>query len=123
MSDIEDSGPVEIRAWPLALGRALANLISNALTYGGEADVTIARDEEMAVLLVEDRGPGIPEEQRAAVFEPFYRQGVERNLDDPGFGLGLAIVAEIVAHHDGTIALEDREGGGLRVRVRLPAVA
>lgn len=113
--------PVRIRARPLALGRAVANLISNALTYGKQADVTVARQDEGAVILVEDRGPGIPEAEREAVFEPFYRRGPERNLDDPRFGLGLAIVAEIVAHHDGRITLEDREGGGLRVRVWLPA--
>jgi signal transduction histidine kinase len=106
---------------PAALGRAVDNLIANALKYAGAVDVTVARREGMAEMLFEDRGPGIPDAEKAAVMEPFYRRDAARNLDRPGSGLGLAIVADIVARHNGTVALEDREGGGLRVRLRLPA--
>jgi len=108
---------------PAAIGRAVTNLIGNALKYGARADVTVARDGAHAVILVEDRGPGIPAAEREAVLEPFHRLDPARNLDAAGFGLGLAIVAEIVERHAGTIGLEDREGGGLRVRVRLPLAA
>jgi len=122
-------GPVRIEAppegvfaelRPVAIGRALTNLIANALKYGSRADVTIAQVDADAILVVEDRGPGIPAAERGAVLEPFYRRDPARNLDAAGSGLGLAIVADITRRHGGTIALEDRDGGGLRVRIRLP---
>lgn len=101
------------------LSRLVANLIDNALKYGREADVTVRRAGDEVELMVEDRGPGIPPEQRSLVLEPFARLDSARNLDQPGSGLGLAIVAEVVRLHSGTIAFEDRDGGGLCVRVRL----
>jgi two-component system, OmpR family, osmolarity sensor histidine kinase EnvZ len=102
------------------LTRLLSNLIDNALKYGAEVDVQINAGAERVEILVEDRGPGIPNEFRTLVLEPFARLDAARNLDQPGSGLGLAIVAEIVRLHRGDIRFEDREGGGLRVRVSLP---
>ncbi|KAB7739076.1 HAMP domain-containing protein [Parvibaculum sedimenti] len=116
-------GPVSVCGKEAALGRALANLISNALKYGGEADVTLSREGGIVRLLVEDRGPGIPAAQREAVLEAFYRLDTARNLDAGGFGLGLAIVADVVRHHKGKITLGDREGGGLKVDIELPAAS
>lgn len=107
------------RVRPDAIARAFDNLISNALKYGHEADITARAADGACEVLVEDRGPGIPAAAREAVLEPFYRQDAARNLDEGGFGLGLAIVAEILERHGATIAFEDRKGGGLRVRVRL----
>ncbi|MDQ7250410.1 sensor histidine kinase [Dongia sedimenti] len=104
---------------PIAFGRAVTNLISNALRYGLEADVSVRREDEEAVVWVEDRGPGIPLGERAIVLEPFHRRDSARNLDQAGFGLGLAIVADILRLNDATLAFEDREGGGLRVVVRV----
>jgi signal transduction histidine kinase len=69
---------------------------------------------------VEDRGPGIPANERAAVLEPFYRGDEARNLNQRGFGLGLAIVSEVVKAARGTLVLDDRVGGGLVVRLTLP---
>jgi len=106
---------------PVAFGRVVTNLVSNALRYGKEAEVSVLREGADAVLLVEDRGPGIPAAEREAVLEPFHRRDAARNLDEAGFGLGLAIVADIVRRNDATIAFSDREGGGLRVTVRLKA--
>jgi signal transduction histidine kinase len=114
---------LEVEVHPVSIGRALNNLIANALKHGPEAVLTVEGDGDVAVILVEDRGPGIPADERAAVLEPFYRRDRARNLDEAGFGLGLAIVADVVARHAGTIALEDREGGGLRVRIRIPRQA
>jgi two-component system osmolarity sensor histidine kinase EnvZ len=108
---------------PIAFGRALTNLISNALRYGNEADVTVQRDDADALVIVEDRGPGIPAAEREAVLEPFHRRDAARNLDKAGFGLGLAIVADILRRNAATLAFEDREGGGLRVVVRVKAAA
>lgn len=112
--------PVEIGGHRIALGRAVNNLVSNALKYGKEAEVTLEADEEAVRLVVEDRGPGIPPEERETVFDPFYRRDASRNLDAGGFGLGLAIVADIVRRHSGTIFLADRPGGGLTVTIILP---
>jgi signal transduction histidine kinase len=117
---LASDAPVVIRARETAIKRALTNLISNALKYGQEADVTISQAGLSARLVVEDRGPGIPAHEREAVLEPFYRQDAARNLDAGGFGLGLAIVADIVHRHNGTITLGDRPGGGLSVSVELP---
>lgn len=112
-----------VRITANGLERAAGNLISNALKYGGEARVGVILAEGRAEVRVEDRGPGIPPEERAAVLEPFYRRDAARNLDERGFGLGLAIVSDIVKRAGGSLAFEDREGGGLRVRLLLPLAA
>ncbi|MFZ3035243.1 MAG: ATP-binding protein [Parvibaculum sp.] len=105
---------------PTSLGRLVANLLSNALKYGKEAEVSLLTTGNCVRLIVSDRGPGIPPAERQSVLEPFYRQDHARNLDTGGFGLGLAIVVDIVQRHGGSIALTDREGGGLEVRIDLP---
>lgn len=111
---------VEIELRPTALGRAVTNLIDNAVKYGGRAEVSVLRDADGAEIVVDDHGPGIPADERQLVLEPFYRRDAARNLNQPGAGLGLAIVADVVARHRGSVNLEDRPGGGLRVRLRLP---
>jgi two-component system osmolarity sensor histidine kinase EnvZ len=115
-SDVEDA-PVQVR--PAIFGRVFENLISNALKYGGEAEVAVSRKGDKAEILVEDRGPGIPPEDIEMVLEPFYRRDASRNQNERGFGLGLAIVADIVKRHAGTLSLEARPGGGLTARVTL----
>ena len=102
------------------LQRALVNLISNAVKYGGEADITLSQEAGEARIDIADRGPGIPPEDRARVFEPFFRRDASRNRNVEGAGLGLAIAYNIVRGHGGTIDLADRPGGGLVVTVRLP---
>lgn len=111
--------PVIAMARPAALARAFDNLIANALKYGGEADIAVHAAGGEAEVLIQDRGPGIPPEAREAVLEPFFRGDPARNLDEAGFGLGLAIVAEILKRHQASLSFEDRPGGGLTVRVRL----
>lgn len=120
LREVLPSTPVMVRIGPAAFARAAGNLISNALKYGGEADVRLSVSGAMAELVVEDRGPGIPPEERAAVLEPFYRRDNARNLNERGFGLGLAIVSEVVKGANGTLTLEDRDGGGLSVKIVLP---
>ena len=105
---------------PVALRRLFENLIDNALRYGGEAKVALTSGEGQAEALIDDPGPGIPEALRERVFDPFYRVEASRSRDTGGSGLGLAVVRAIVQRHDGAIQLEDRPGGGLRVRVTLP---
>lgn len=116
------STAARVRGRASALGRVVSNLIGNAVKHAGAAEVSLVRADAATVrLLVEDRGPGIPPALRELVLEPFYRPDASRNLDVPGFGLGLAIVAEIVRRAGGTLALEERPGGGLRAVVTLQA--
>lgn len=105
-----------------AIDALVRNLIDNAVRYappGGRIDVRVGRDGDRATLVVEDSGPGIPEDARERVFERFHRElgtGVE------GSGLGLAIVAEALQLHGGAIALDTSPTlGGLRATVSLPA--
>ena len=106
---------------PVALRRLFENLLDNASRYGGEARAALERlGGGRVAVLIDDRGPGIPEALRERVFDPFFRLEGSRSRDTGGSGLGLAVVRAIVQRHDGTIRLEDRPGGGLRVRVTLP---
>ena len=105
---------------PVALRRLFENLIDNALRHGREARTSMHRAGGSVEVWIDDRGPGIPEALRERVFDPFFRFDVSRNRDTGGSGLGLAVVRAIVQRHDGTILLEDRPGGGLRVQVGLP---
>lgn len=113
---------LEVLGHALPLARVFSNLVGNAIKYGGCAEITLRRAGGEAEVQVDDRGPGIPAAEREAVLEPFYRRDQARNLDEGGSGLGLAIVADIVRRHGGELRLEERPGGGLRVRLRLPAL-
>ena len=107
---------------PTALKRALANLVSNAVKYGGAAEIALSETGEGLRVTVSDRGPGIPEEARERVFAPFYRLEASRSRDTGGTGLGLAVARSIVRRHGGDITLGDRPGGGLVVSVNLPRI-
>jgi signal transduction histidine kinase len=115
--------PVLVRGDREALRVMLSNLIDNALRYtpaDGSVTVRIMRETGSVVIEVEDTGPGIAAEQRARVFDRFYR--VASATADEGSGLGLAIVKRVVDRHAGTVTLDDAAAGrGLKVRVRLPA--
>jgi len=108
---------------PVALRRAFANLLDNALRYGEAADVTLSETAGALTVDIADRGPGIPPALREKVFEPFYRIEGSRSRDTGGTGLGLAVARSIVRGHGGEITLTDRDGGGLVVRVELPRAA
>ena len=97
----------------LALKRALSNLVDNAATHGGGAVLRLEGSARSVRVLVEDRGPGIPEELLARVFEPFFRVDAGRRKVHGGAGLGLAIAHEILERHGGRIRIENRQGGGL----------
>lgn len=114
-------GPaLAVRARPVALGRAIGNLVDNALRYGGSADLALARADGMAEITVADAGPGLPPERLETVFAPFVRGDDSRSLDTGGAGLGLSIAQAVVVAHGGSIALENRRPQGLIARVRLP---
>ncbi len=114
------SPPVPATVRPHELNRALRNLIDNAVRYGGGAEVSLAQEPGFVVITVADKGPGLPEDQLEAVFEPFVRLEGSRNRDTGGVGLGLAIARTIIQAHGGTIQLHNRTGDGLNAIVRLP---
>lgn len=107
---------------PMALRRALDNLISNAVRYGNEAGVSAVIDDDAIRLIVEDSGPGIPEDQRDTVLKAFTRLDTARNQDSgSGVGLGLTISADIARQHGGRLILGESEAlGGLRVEIAIP---
>lgn len=100
--------------------RALRNLVSNAVRYGGAAEVCVVRGETHAILRVEDNGPGIPGDAMADMMEPFTRGEASRNRATGGAGLGLTLARAIAAAHGGELVLANREEGGLRAEIRLP---
>ena len=112
--------PLGVRARPVALGRAVGNLIDNALRYADGARVALATEGVEAVIAVEDRGPGIPEERLSDVKEPFVRGEASRSADTGGAGLGLSVARAVAEAHGGALRLANREGGGLRAEIRLP---
>jgi signal transduction histidine kinase len=104
---------------PLAVKRAFANLIDNALTHGGCARVALSDDGASVRVTVDDDGPGIAPENVERMFQPFQRMDASRNRRTGGVGLGLAIVRQAIAREGGIVTLATREGGGLRAEVTL----
>lgn len=112
------AAPIEAR--PQGLRRCLANLLDNARRYGGgEVDVTLRDGAGSVEVLIEDRGPGIPDAERERVFEPYVRLETSRARHTGGAGLGLAIARAIARAHGGDVRLEAREGGGTAAIVTL----
>ncbi|MGE5547406.1 MAG: ATP-binding protein [Solirubrobacterales bacterium] len=105
---------------PLAMKRALANLVENAAKYGGEAHVSARLQGRAVEVVIEDEGPGVPPDQAERLFTPFYRLEPSRNRKTGGMGLGLTVARTIIRAHGGDIALANRAEGGLRVTVTLP---
>ena len=114
--------PLTVHAGPMALKRALRNLIANAATHGGGARVALAREGDTALIRIEDDGPGVPPELLALIFEPFFRVDQARRKSFPGAGLGLAIAREIVERQGGGITIGNRKPHGLSQICRLPCV-
>ncbi|MGO4128364.1 ATP-binding protein [Inquilinus sp. YAF38] len=116
--------PASVKAGPLALKRALRNLVINAATHGRGAEVALdatrGEGEGEARITITDRGPGIPPDLLARVFEPFFRVDPARRQTVPGAGLGLAIAKEIVDRTGGRIEIANRPEGGLVQTVTLP---
>lgn len=101
---------------PVAVARALENLIGNAVRYGRICEVRLAISERTVRISVEDDGPGIPEDQRDEALKPFVRLDAARNQDrGSGVGLGLAIAGDIARRHGGSLMLgQSARLGGLK---------
>ena len=104
----------------LPLKRAFSNVIANALKYGGSAIVGIAEAGGRFIVTVEDEGPGIPSVDMERAFLPFVRLEESRGRETGGSGLGLTIAQAVARSHEGSVTLENRITGGLRVIVSLP---
>ena len=117
----EGPSHVTMRARPLALKRALANLVANAILYGGGARARLVPPSDgVAVIEIEDDGPGIPPSELERVFEPFHRGEPSRSRETGGVGLGLPIARNIFRAHGGDVTLANRTMGGLKATVTLP---
>ena len=111
---------IELKGRPTSLKRSFENIIQNGLTYGDKVNVEIQKGNKRAIIIIEDDGPGIPEDQYKNVFKPFFRLDESRSLNKSGVGLGLAIVEDIINSHGGNIQLGKSKYNGLQVKISLP---
>lgn len=113
----DHAAAIRVQADPTLLNRVLSNLLDNARKHGGGVEaLKVKRENGHVAFEVEDRGEGFAPGEDARVFEPFYRRGENGNL-----GLGLSLVKRIAEAHGGRAYAENRDDGGARVGVELPA--
>jgi signal transduction histidine kinase len=114
------AAPVWVSGDPLALERLLDNLINNAVAFAGAAEITVESKAGKAIVLVQDRGPGMDDAMLARAFDPFERGEPSRSRATGGVGLGLTIARAIARSHGGELTLANRAGGGLEARFAMP---
>jgi len=119
-ASVEIGEKIIIDGDPVALRRLLTNLVENGLKYGGAVQGRVRAEGRLAVVEIDDHGPGIPPSELDRVFEPFFRSEPSRNRETGGIGLGLAVVRSVARAHGGDVTLHNRPEGGLRARVELP---
>ncbi|MBP3397738.1 MAG: ATP-binding protein [Alphaproteobacteria bacterium] len=113
--------PAQFYARPMALARAFSNIIENATRYANKnVKITEIDGPESVEIIIEDDGPGIPDERKKDALRPFVRLDDARRADTGGTGLGLSIAQTAIENHGGQMFLEDSELGGLKVRIVLP---
>ena len=119
--ELTNDDQISVFADSMILGSALSNIIRNAVKYA-EAKVSVVTrlEQNQAIVIVEDDGPGVDAQQLEHIFEPFYRLSASRNRDSGGVGLGLAITQQAIHSHRGDILAENKHPQGLRIRVALP---
>ena len=100
--------------------RAIENVISNAVAYATQAEVSVRYRNDEVTITIDDNGAGIPAERRADALRPFVRLETSRNRETGGTGLGLSITNDIILGHGGELTLDDAPMGGLRVIMKLP---
>ena len=113
-------GDMKIFIRPNAIRRCITNLVVNAVTHATAVEIGASRRGTLVEITVDDDGPGIPEEEREAVFKPFYRLDPSRNPGTGGTGLGLSIARDLARGSGGEVTLEDSPLGGLRATIKLP---
>ena len=120
MVAFQGAAHLDVLCRPVALRRAVTNLIGNAVTYGGTARVTLATEIDGLKITIDDDGPGIAADELERVFQPFYRLEASRNRATGGVGLGLTISRQAILEQQGTLRIENRLEGGLRAVICLP---
>ena len=111
---------IEIRAKRSAFSRLIANIITNAMRYSSVISIRVKTTNQLLSIIVDDNGPGIPQDMYGEVFKPFFRLDEARNQDESGTGLGLSIARDIAHNHGGNVGLGKSHMGGLRVTITLP---
>jgi two-component system sensor histidine kinase CpxA len=117
---------VEIEGDHDLMRSAIENVLRNAVRFtkeGTAVEVAMSREGGDTRIVIEDHGPGVPENELARIFDPFHRVAESRDRDSGGTGLGLAITARIVNLYSGQVVARNRNGGGLSVEIRLPTAA
>lgn len=117
----EGPAHLDVLCRPVALRRAVSNLIGNAVNYGGLARVTLATEKVGLMITIDDDGPGIATDELERVFQPFYRLEASRNRGTGGVGLGLTISRQAILEQQGTLTIENRPEGGLRAIIFFPS--
>lgn len=115
------TGSPEVHVRPNAFSRLLSNLVHNAFRYAEKVEISARNRDGALTIIIDDDGPGVPEDRYEEVFKPFFRLDVARNQDSGGTGLGLAIARDIARSHGGDITLDRSPLGGLRATVWVPA--
>lgn len=118
---IERTSATASRSRPVVLRRAVVNVADNALKYGKAARMSVNSTGSTVQIIIDDDGPGIPLALQEEAFRPFRRLDDVANGEIDGTGLGLSVARSIVRSLGGQIALQNRERGGLRVILTLPA--
>ena len=103
-----------------AMRRAITNLSSNACREGSKVEISLLKQSSHALIIIDDNGPGIKEENFTNVFKPFYRIETSRNLSTGGLGLGMTIARDIARSHGGDVKLNKSPLGGLRATLSIP---
>ena len=116
--NLEEDKKINIRV--NSIKRCLINLIDNGLAYGKKVDILTKKTMQSIIIIIDDDGPGIPENEHQNVMKPFYRIDKSRSQNKSGVGLGLSIANDIIRSHGGSISLEKSPLNGLRARVSLP---
>jgi two-component system osmolarity sensor histidine kinase EnvZ len=118
--DYHAEDKLELPLRPNAFKRSITNLIDNALRFADHISIRIGLRDDAVEIIIDDDGPGIPDEHHENVFKPFFRIEGSRNQGTGGIGLGMTITRDVIRSHGGELQLSTSPIGGLRVRIRLP---